>query len=86
MRYLYQILGFFLFLAVLGFALKNTAPVTLHYYLGTEWSAPLVLVLLIAFCAGTLAGIVACLPWVISQRRSLLATQKQLRKLQVHPD
>lgn len=86
MRYLYTVLGFFLFLATLGFALKNTDPVTLQYYLGLQWHAPLILVLLVAFCAGALAGIAACLSLVVTQRRRLLAIQRELQTLQSNND
>ena len=86
MRYLYLTGGFLLFLAALGFALKNTAPVTLEYYLGLQWHAPLILVMLLAFCAGALAGIVACLTLVIQQRRRLLAIQRELHALQSSQD
>ena len=62
MRYFYILLSFALFMVALGFALKNAEPVTLHYYLGFAWRAPLVLVLLTTLCVGVLAGILACLP------------------------
>lgn len=80
MRHLYQIVGLVIFLAILGLALRNTQPVTLHYYLGAEWTAPLVLVLMIAFSAGALIGILACLPLLVSQRRRHAAAQKALRQ------
>lgn len=86
MRYFYMAVGFCLFLAALGFALKNTQPVTVQYYLGIHWNAPLVLVLLLVFCAGALAGIIACLSLVVSQRRRLLAIQRELHALQSSPD
>lgn len=86
MRYLYLTGGFLLFLTALGFALKNTAPVTLEYYLGLQWHAPLILVMLLAFCAGALAGIIACLTLVIQQRRRLLAIQRELHALQSSQD
>jgi putative membrane protein len=86
MRYLYLICGFLLFLVALGFALKNTAPVTLEYYLGFQWHAPLILVILLTFCAGALAGIVACVSLVIQQRRRLLAIQRELHALQSRQD
>ena len=86
MRYLYLTGGFLLFLAALGFALKNTVPVTLEYYLGLQWHAPLILVMLLAFCAGALAGIIACLTLVIQQRRRLLAIQRELHALQSSQD
>lgn len=86
MRYFYLIGGFLLFLTTLGFALKNTAPVSLHYYLGLQWHAPLILVMLLAFCAGTFAGILACLSLVIRQRRRLLEIQRELHALQSRQD
>lgn len=86
MRYLYLTGGFLLFLAALGFGLKNTAPVTLQYYLGLQWHAPLILVLLLAFCLGALAGILACLSLVVQQRRRLLAIQRELHALQSRQD
>ena len=36
MRYLLWIIKFLLFVLVLSFAVKNTDPVTVRYYLGTE--------------------------------------------------
>ncbi len=78
MRYFYTLLGFILFMMALGFALKNAHPVTLYYYLGFAWQAPLVLVLLVTLCVGALAGILACLPLMIRQRRRLLAQQREL--------
>jgi putative membrane protein len=78
MRYFYTLLGFILFMMALGFALKNAHPVTIYYYLGFAWQAPLVLVLLITLCVGALAGVVACLPLVVRQRRRMLAQQREL--------
>lgn len=86
MRYVYTTLGFLLFLAVLGLTLKNTQPVTLHYYLGFQWDAPLVLLLLITFCLGALAGICACLAMVVRQRRRLQALQRELKTLRTSTD
>lgn len=86
MRYIYSALGFCLFLAVLGLTLKNTQPVTLFYYFGFRWDAPLVLVLLIAFCVGAMAGIVASLSLAITQRRRLQALQRELKTLRANAD
>ena len=47
MRYFLWILKFALFVVVLSFAVKNTETVAVRYYLGLEWQAPLVLVLLV---------------------------------------
>jgi uncharacterized integral membrane protein len=68
-RYLGWLLKAVGFLLVLGFAIKNTGPVVVRYYLGYEWEAPLALVLLIAFVAGCVAGVAASLGYVLRKRR-----------------
>jgi putative membrane protein len=81
MKFIYVLLSIALFFAVLGFAAKNAEPVTLHYYLGMAWSAPLVLVVLASFGIGATIGIVACLGLVVRQRRALLALRRELSTL-----
>ena len=46
MRYLGWVVKGFLFILLLGFAVKNSDVVTLTYYLGYQWQAPLVLIIL----------------------------------------
>lgn len=86
MRYLYKILGFAFFLVVLGFTLKNTQPVTINYYLGIQWNAPLILILFITFCTGAFFGILASLSLVVKHRRKRLNLEKELKKLQSEPE
>ena len=81
MRYLYVVIGLFLFMAVLGFSLKNMHSVTVYYYLGVNWSAPLALLLLIVLGAGAVAGVIASLSLIITQRRKLMAAQQELQAL-----
>ncbi|MCX7628255.1 MAG: LapA family protein [Methylophilaceae bacterium] len=81
MRYLYALVAFILFIAVLGFAVKNGTPVTVHYYLGVAWHAPLVLVILVSLITGIALGIAACLGLIIRQRRALSALRHELAKL-----
>lgn len=71
MRYVGWILKALLFLLLLGFAVKNTAPVVVRYYLGHEWQAPLVFVLLVTFALGVALGILASMSRVYRQRREL---------------
>ena len=52
MKYLLWFLRVLLFLVLLGFAIKNTDPVAVRFYLGGAWEAPLVFVLLVAFVVG----------------------------------
>lgn len=68
MRYVGWILKALLFLLLLGFAVKNTAPVVVRYYLGHEWQAPLVFVLLVTFALGVAVGILASLSRVSRPR------------------
>ena len=69
------------FLLLLGFAVKNMDGVTVRYFLGLEWQAPLAFVLLIMFAAGILAGILTGLGKIAAQRRELLALRRELRSL-----
>lgn len=75
-----------LFLLLLGFAAKNSDTVTLRYYLGYEWQAPLVLVMLMFFALGAALGIAACLGYLFRQRRQLAALRKELRMAGRAPD
>ena len=78
MRYLLLILKLALFGLLLTFAVKNTETVVVRYYLGFEWQAPLVFVLLVVFCAGAAFGIVACLGQLYRLRREVAALKARL--------
>ncbi len=78
-RLLAPIIGLALFLAALGFAVKNSAPVTLHYYLGVVWQAPLVVVLFVVFAIGAVAGVAASFSYVYRQRREILSLKRERR-------
>ena len=80
MYYLGLILKFALFVLVLAFAVKNTDPVTVHYYFGGEWQSPLVFVMLVAFCAGVAAGLFAGLVQLFRQRREIATLKSQLQR------
>ncbi len=79
MRYLSWIFGLLLFLLALGFAIKNSDPVTLNYYLGYQWQAPLVLMLLVFLGGGVAIGVTATLGFVFRQRREILLLKRELR-------
>lgn len=78
-RYVFRVLWFLLFLLMLGFAIKNSETVTINYYLGFSWQAPLVLALLIAFIGGVVAGVFASLGFIFRQKRNILSLKKELR-------
>ena len=79
MKTFFWILRLALFLLALTFAVKNTDPVAVRYYLNMEWHAPLIFVILVVFCLGAVAGIVASLGHVMRLQREVSALRKQVR-------
>ena len=68
MKYLLWLLRLLVFAILLGFAIRNVDPVTVRFYLGNEWQAPLALVLLIAFVLGAIGGVLASLGLMFRKR------------------
>lgn len=66
-----------LFLLLLGFAALNSDGVTLRYFLGMEWQAPLSLVILAAFAVGLLTGLLGCSLRLLRNHRELRALHNQ---------
>ena len=59
-----------IFFALLAFALNNQQDITVRFFFGHDWTAPLVLVVLAAFALGLTAGVLAMLPRWLKQRRA----------------
>jgi uncharacterized integral membrane protein len=81
MRYLSWAAKGALFLIILSFALVNTDPVTVRYYLGQQWQAPLVLVLMVALTTGAVLGLVVGLIQALRLRRRIAALEAELKAL-----
>jgi putative membrane protein len=79
MRYFWWVVKLLLFLVLLSFALKNTAAVTVRYYLGFEWEAPLAVVILLFFTLGVGIGLLASMTTVYKTRRQVFALRRELR-------
>lgn len=79
MRYLSWTLRLLLFVLLFGFALKNSDPVTVRFYLGAHWEASLALVVLVFFAIGAAAGVIACFAYIYRQRREILQLRRELR-------
>ena len=79
MRYLFWILRLLLFVPLFGFALKNSAPVSVRFFLGSQWDASLALVVLVFFGIGAAAGVIACFAYIYRQRREIVELRKELR-------
>ena len=86
MRYLSWILRLLLFVLLLGFALKNSDPVSVRFYLGSQWDASLALVALVFFGIGAAAGVIACFAYIYRQRREILQLRKELSARPVLPE
>jgi uncharacterized integral membrane protein len=80
MRIFTRTVWLLLFLLLLAFAAKNTAPVALRFYFDLVWQAPLVLVLFAFFAAGALFGVLATLGSLLRQRRTVHRLQREARE------
>ena len=78
MRYFLWIVKLALFALALTFAVKNTDPVVVRYFLGQEWHAPLIFVLLVFFCLGAALGLLGALVQIMRQRREISSLKRAL--------
>lgn len=62
MKYLAWLLKAAIFFTLFAFALNNQQDVTVHFFFGTQWTAPLVLVVLATFAAGLALGATFMVP------------------------
>ena len=51
-----------IFFTLFAFALNNQHEVIAHFFFGNQWKAPLVVIVLIAFTAGLVIGVLGMLP------------------------
>lgn len=79
MKYVVWLLRAFLFLILLGFAVKNDEPVVLRYFFGFEWHSSLIVVLLLFFALGVAIGMLAILGTLLRQRRELAALRNDMQ-------
>jgi len=65
-----------IFFTLFAFALNNQQDTTVHFFFGTQWRSPQVLVVLTAFTAGVIVGVLGMVPRWWKHRRA--ATRAQL--------
>ena len=58
-----------IFFTLFAFALNNQHDAVVHFFFGTTWRAPLVLVLLVVFVMGVAVGVVGMVPRWWKHRR-----------------
>lgn len=68
MKYILWLLKAAIFFTLFAFALNNQQTATVHFFFGTQWTAPLVLVVLTAFAAGLVAGVLGMVPRWLKHR------------------
>jgi len=78
MNTLLWLLRGFLFIALLGLAIKNSGEIELRFFFDTSWRAPLSVTLLVAMVVGVVFGLLALLPRLVRQRRDITVLKKQL--------
>lgn len=78
MRVVGWIVKVILFVLLVGFAVKNTDPITVRFYLGYEWHSPLVFVLLVFFAGGAAFGALSSLPYAFRHRREIRDLRQEL--------
>jgi lipopolysaccharide assembly protein A len=61
-KYLMWLLKAAIFFTLFAFALNNQQTVAVHFFFGTLWQAPLVLVVLAAFAGGLALGVFVMMP------------------------
>jgi uncharacterized integral membrane protein len=77
LRLLQWLLRAAIFFTLFAFALNNQNDAIVHFFFGREWHAPMVLVVLIAFAAGVMVGVVGMVPRWWRQRRMLASEQSK---------
>ncbi|WP_031404172.1 lipopolysaccharide assembly LapA domain-containing protein [Thiomonas sp. FB-Cd] len=78
MRALNWFIRLILFMLLFGLALNNLEPTVLHLLFGTQWKAPLFVLLLAAFTLGAVLGALAMLPgWIRNRRMRAWPTEKR---------
>lgn len=83
MRYLVWILRLAIFVAVLLFALKNTAPVDVGFFADRVFQGvPLIVVMLIAFILGVVFGLLVAATAILRKRREVARLRRELARAQ----
>ena len=71
-----------LFLFLLAFAIRNTDPVGVRFFVDIVWYAPLVIVLLAFFAGGAAFAVLSLVGTVVGLRRQVAKLQHALHEAQ----
>lgn len=70
MRLLVWLFRAFIFFSLFAFSLNNQQTASVHWFFGYAWTAPMVIIVLVAFAAGTVFGVLAMTPSWWRHRRA----------------
>lgn len=59
-----------IFFTLFAFALNNQNDATVHFFFGTRWTAPMVIIVLTAFAAGLSVGVLGMVPRWLRHRQA----------------
>ena len=62
MRLFIWLVRAFIFFTLFAFALNNQQSAVVHWFFGVQWNAPMVIIVLAAFAAGSVIGVLAMMP------------------------
>ena len=65
-----------IFFTLFAFALNNQQDATVHFFFGTQWRSPMVLIVLAAFAAGLAVGVLGMVPRWWKHRSAVARTSK----------
>ncbi|MBY0574794.1 MAG: LapA family protein [Undibacterium sp.] len=82
MKIISKLIWLIVFVLFFGFALKNDQVVNLNFFLGYQTAAPLVILLLAFFLAGTVFCLLAMAPMVFRHRRDIHRHQKTIAEIE----
>lgn len=78
LRLLQWVLKATLFFTLFAFALNNQQETRVHFFFGTFWQAPTILVVLTAFALGVTVGVLGMVPRWWRQRQAARQVQEPL--------
>lgn len=74
------------FFTLFAFALNNQHEASVHFFFGTQWRSPMVLVVLAAFAIGVAVGVLGMVPrWWRHRQLARQAEKKAATTLQTPP-
>ncbi len=78
MRALVWVVRGIIFLFLFAFAIKNTDPVSVQFFLDTAWQAPLIIVVLAFFAGGAFFGAISLLGTLFGLRQEISTLRREL--------